>query len=138
MDNHSQLIRRHKLQYKRACNTALIAPFFFPESPVSPGNLGKRAHLSHCHAERPLPSCPQTHDEVRRCKEQIVTEQVLLDATIPCPARLEQPLHNEERMLHLAADGSFLVLDLSVPIHSFVFFRHAVLRESLGNAVVHV
>ena len=36
MDNHSQLIRRHKfhkLQYKRACNTALIAPFSSPNRP---------------------------------------------------------------------------------------------------------
>ena len=113
---------------RRISKESLInCPFFFPESPVSPGNLGKWAHLSHRHAEFPLPSCPQTHDEVRRCKEQIVTEQILLDATIPCPARLEQPLHNEEWMLHLAADGRFLVFDLLVPADSRIRLCCAVL-----------
>ena len=51
---------------------------------------------------------------------------------------MKQMLHNEKRMLHLAANRGFRMLDLPVLIRPFVFFRHAVLRGSLGNAVVHV
>ena len=97
------------------CNIAPVARHF-PESPVSAGNSGKRAHLSHRHATPPLPSCPQTHDEIRRRKGQIVAEQVLTNATISCPAHLEQPLHDEEWMLHLIADGVFLMFDLLVQL----------------------
>ena len=128
----SQKTVQKNIQYCSHC------PFFFPESSVSAGNSGKRAHLSRCHAKFPLPSCPQTHDEVRRRKEQIVAEQVLLEAAISRPARLGQTLHDEEWILHLAANGRFLVLDLPVPIRSFVFFHHVVLRGSFDNAVLHV
>jgi len=85
----------------------------------------------------PLPSCPQTHDEIRRRKEQIVLQKVLPDTAIPRLARMKQPLYNQEWMLHLAANRSFRMLDLPFPIRSFVCFCHAVLRGPFGNAVVH-
>ena len=110
---------------------------FFPNFPFYRENSGKRAHLSRCHAKLSLPSRPQTHNEIRRRKEQIVLQKVLPESAIPCLTRMKQTLHNEKRMLHLAANRSFRMLDLPFPIHSFVCFCHAVLRGSFGNAVVH-
>ena len=110
---------------------------FFPNLPFYRENSGKWAHLSRCHAKFSLPSRPQTHNEICRRKEQIVLQKILPKSAIPRPARLEQTLHDEKRMLHLAANRGFRVLDLPFPIRSFVCFCHAVLRGSLGNAVLH-
>ena len=101
----SQNVQKKQVQCRPVCQPSL------PESPVSAGN-SKNVHLSHRHAELPLPSYPQIHDEVCRCKDQIVAEQILPDVAIPCPARLEQPLHNQEWMLHLAANGRFLMCSI--------------------------
>ena len=111
---------------------------FFPNFPFYRENLGKRAHLSRCHAKFSLPSRPQTHNEICRRKEQIVLQKVLPDTAIPRLARMKQTLHDQKRMLHLTANRGFRMLDRPVPIRPFVFFRHAVLPGSLGNAVVNV
>ena len=77
---------------------------FFPNFPVYQENSGKWAHLSPCHAKLPLLSCPQTHNEICRRKEQIELQKVLPESAIPCFTRMEHPLHDQKRMLHFAAN----------------------------------
>ena len=126
------------VSYAKSAKSCPYFSLFFPNLPFHRENSGKWAHLSPCHAKLSLPSRPQTHNEIRRRKEQIVLQKVLPESAIPCLGRMKHPLHNEKRMLHLAASRGFRVLDLPFPIRSFVCFCHAVLRRSLGNAVVHV
>ena len=126
------------VSYAKSTKSCPCFSLFFPNLPFEREISKKRAHLSRCHAKLSLSSRPQTHNEIRRRKEQIVLQKVLPKSAIPHPARMEHPLHNEKRMLHLAANRGFRVLDLSGPIRFPAFFRHAVLRGSFGNAIVHV
>lgn len=126
------------VSYAKSAKSCPYFSLFFQNLPFHRENSGKWAHLSRCHAKFSLPSRPQTHHEICRRKEQIVLQKVLSDTAIPHLARMKQPLYNQEWMLHLAANRSFRMLDLPFPIHPFVFFRHTILRGSLGNAVVHV
>ena len=125
------------VSYAKSAKSCLYFSLFFPNLPFHRENSGKWAHLSRCHAKFSLPSHPQTHNEIRRRKEQIVLQKVLPESAIPYLGRMKYPLYNQEWMLHLAANRGFRVLDLPFPIRPFVFFRHAVLRGSFGNAVVH-
>ncbi|MFC2730061.1 MAG: hypothetical protein ACFN4Y_10520, partial [Centipeda sp. (in: firmicutes)] len=115
-----------------------LISFFSSRTSRLNGKFEKRGALIPSLCKIPLHSCPQTHNDIRQRKEQIVLEQVLLESAMPCLARMERPLHDKKRMFRLAANRGFPVLDLPVPIRSFVFFHHVVLRGSFDNAVVHV
>ena len=125
------------VSYAKSAKSCPYFSLFFPTLPSHRENSGKWAHLSRCHAKFSLPSRPQTHNEICRRKEQIVLQKLLPKSAIPRPARMKQPLYNQEWMLHLAANRSFRMHDLPFPMRSFVCFCHAVLRGSFDNAVVH-
>lgn len=125
------------VSYAKNAKSCPYFSLFFPNLPFHLENSGKWAHLSRCHAKFSLPSRPQTHNEICRRTEQIVLQKILPKSAIPRPARMKQPLYNQEWMLHLAANRSFRMLDLPFSIRSFVCFCHAVLRGSFGNAVGH-
>ncbi len=106
------------VSYAKSAKSCPYFSLFFPNLPFHRENSGKWAHLSHCHAKFSLPSRPQTHHEICRRKEQIVLQKVLSKSAMPRPARMKQPLYNQEWMLHLAANRGFRVLDLPFPIRS--------------------